>query len=137
VSKSNNPPSRTALRRQLRQLARNFADDIVELLDRQGVWDDGAGDDNEDEAKRVRRSPDALSQVKERILAELAALHTPASIGAIANRMGLTSRQITHPLSLLVDDQAVLRSGARRGARYQLAPRKRASKKKRAAPKRG
>ncbi len=135
-------PTRTALRRELRRLARDFADDIVDLLDRHGMWDEVKAEpaeiDNDD--KRVRRSADALGRVKTRILAELATRSTPVSIGSVAATLGLTSRQITHPMSLLVEEGVVERSGARRGARYQLtpdSPRKRAPKKKRAARKRG
>jgi DNA-binding transcriptional ArsR family regulator len=126
-----NKPTRAALRRELRRLARNFADDIVDLLDRHGVWDDVKAErPATTESPRVRRSPDALAKVKSRIVSELRTRSEPVSIGSIAATLGLTSRQITHPMSLLVDEGLVLRTGIRRGARYRLAPQKRGRSKK-------
>lgn len=135
-------PTRTALKRELRRLARDFADDIVALLDRHGVWDDVKQERPARRAddKRVRRSAEALTKVKARILGELSTRSEPVSIGSVAATLGMTSRQITHPMSLLVEEGAVLRTGVRRGARYELAPkerRKRAKKKKKAARRRG
>lgn len=134
-------PTRAALKRELRRLAREFADDVVVLLDQHRVWDDVKVERPplDDEAKRIRRSTDTLEKVKSRILTELGTRSEPVSIGSVAATLGLTSRQITHPMSLLVEEGDVLRTGVRRGARYELAPRrrKRSKPKKKAARKRG
>ncbi len=136
-------PTRAALRRELRRLARDFADDIVALLDRHGAWDEARAEEpsSDDESKRVRRTSDALEKVKARIVAELGTRSEPVSIGSVAATLGLTSRQITHPMSLLVEEGAVVRDGVRRGARYALAPaarrRRGHNKRKKAAARRG
>jgi hypothetical protein len=125
-------PSRAAIRRELRQLARDFADQLVTLLEGAGFWDEGALGDGDDEPKRVRRSPGTLDEVKDRIVEELRGLGGPVGIGAVANALGMKSRQITHPMSLLVEEGKVQRGGVRRGARYEIA----GKKKKAPAPKR-
>lgn len=134
-------PTRAGLKRELRRLAREFADDVVMLLDRHGVWDEVKIERPalDDDAKRIRRSTDALEKVKARILTELGTRSEPVSIGSVAATLGVTSRQITHPMSLLVEEGDVLRTGVRRGARYELAPRrrKRTKPKKKAARGRG
>ncbi len=135
-------PTRTALKRELRSLARDFADDMLALLDRHGVWDESRPEHtvDDDDAKRVRRSGDALKEVKTRILAELGSCSEPVSIGAVASTLGMTSRQITHPMSILVDAGDVQRTGIRRGARYQIArteKRTKRTKRKKKAARRG
>jgi predicted HTH transcriptional regulator len=122
-------PTPAALRRELRRLARDFADDVVAVLEEHGMWDEPELDEDELAARRVRRSPGDLQQVMTIIVAELKRCTEPVSIGYVAEVLGTTSRQITHPMSLLVDEGKVERSGARRGARYQVKKRKRPAKK--------
>ena len=50
-------PTRAALRRELRHLARDFADELVNVLDRHGMWDDSGPEQptRDDAARRIRR----------------------------------------------------------------------------------
>lgn len=114
-------PTRAALRREIRLLARDFADQLVTVLDRHGMWDEAAVlDDSGDTSARIRRSTSDLEKVMARILDDLHTRKEPVSIGKVAATLGLSSRQVAHPMSLLVDEGKVLRSGERRGARYQV-----------------
>ncbi len=126
-------PTRAALRRELRLLARDFADQLVTVLDRHGMWDEAAVMDEPGESSRIRRSTSELEKVMARILDDLHTRKEPVSIGKVAATLGLSSRQVAHPMSLLVDEGKVMRSGERRGARYQVvvhkpAPKRRAKK---------
>jgi hypothetical protein len=125
-------PTRAALRRELRHLARDFADELVNVLDRHGMWDDSSPEEptRDDAARRIRRSLGDLEKVMHRILADLKTRKEPVSIGKVAATLGLSSRQVAHPMGLLVDDGRVLRGGVRRGARYELAPPPKPQKKK-------
>ncbi|MCA9621363.1 MAG: hypothetical protein KC731_20210 [Myxococcales bacterium] len=116
------------LRRELRRMARTFADEVVALLEEHGVWDEPQ-ELGEDEPPRQRRTSDALEAIMDAIVADLRARRGPVSIGQVAQALETTSRQITHPMSLLVEQGKVERQGARRGARYEL------KRKRRAAPK--
>ena len=127
-SRHDGRPSPAALRRELRKLARDFADDVVALLEEQGMWDEPAPESDALGARRMRRSPDDLLQVMDAILDNLSSRTAPVSIGEVAEALQTTSRRITHPMSLLVEDGKVVRTGERRGARYEV-KRRRASKK--------
>lgn len=132
------PPSdearqaRSHLKGELRQLTRAFAHDLIALLDRYGVFDEDKPlkPPPKMETKRVRRTQDALDVVQGRILDDLRTRTEAVSIGMVARSLGLTSRQVAHPMRLLVENGVVLRSGERRGARYQLNKRKAAAKKR-------
>ena len=113
-------PTPAALRRELRKLARDFADDVVALLDDHGMWDEPEPDSDALGARRMRRSPDDLLQVMDAILDDLSSRAGPVSIGEVADALETTSRRITHPMSMLVDEGKVARTGERRGARYEL-----------------
>lgn len=128
-SRGNGRPTPAALRRELRKLARDFADDVVALLEEHGMWDEPEPDSDALGARRLRRSPDDLLQVMDAIVEDLAARGDPVSIGEVADALETTSRRITHPMSLLVEEGKVLRTGERRGARYEL-KRPKATKKK-------
>jgi hypothetical protein len=114
-------------------MARELADRLFELLEQQGLWEE-SGEPRETPhgaSKRVRRSPDALEKLMARILADLRTRAEPVSIGQIASALGLASRQIAHPMGLLVEQGEVQQSGERRGTRYRLPGRKRRSKRRR------
>lgn len=127
-------PTRTALRRELRNLARAFADGVVELLDRHGMWEEAPIEES-DLGKRTRRTMDALQSVGELVLADLRSRKQPVAISVIAEALGMDTREVAHPIHLLVSEGKVVQSGSRRGARYQVARRARAKPKK--ARKRG
>ena len=112
-------------------MARELADRLFELLEEQGLWDESGERDGADASKRVRRTPDTLEKLMSRILADLRTRAEPVSIGQVAAALGLTSRQIAHPMSLLVEEGKVLQSGQRRGTRYQLPTSRRRSKRRR------
>jgi len=114
----------------LRRLAREFADDLVELLEDHGMWD-GSQDDvpNEFGAKRVRRTIAALERVAARILSDLRGRRRPVAISTVAKGLGMTPREIAHPMSLLVAEGKVARTGERRGTRYRLVAKVRAKRK--------
>jgi hypothetical protein len=124
-------PSRAALRQELRALVIGLADRIVEALDRHGVWETQTAPAETHAPRRVRRSATALQELGGRIVAELRLRRTPVRIGAIARELGLRSRQLAHPLALLVEEGAVVRTGTRRGACYELASRARRARAKR------
>jgi len=134
-SRGDGRPTPAALRRELRKLARDFADDVVALLEAHGMWDEPEPDSDGLGARRMRRSPDDLLQVMDAIVEDLAARTEPVSIGEVAEALDTTSRRITHPMSLLVDEGKVQRSGERRGARYELERRRGAKTKTRGRPK--
>lgn len=125
------------LRRQLRRLARDFADEVARLLDRHGTWHrsgPSAGHardrDRAPKPQRQRRSAASLKDIGDRIIRELGSHSQPMAISTIAAQLGVEPRQIAHPIALLVGQGLVIQTGERRGTRYQLAPR-------RAAPRRG
>lgn len=107
------------------------------LLDEHGFWDEPATTGDDDRApRRVRRSPDALALMCDRLVTELRKHKQPVAISVLADALGLTPRDIAHPLAMLVEQNKVSRSGTRRGARYMAAPtRKRAQAKKTATRK--
>jgi hypothetical protein len=114
---------RGALRREVRRLARVFAEQLLVLLDRHGVWDEPKPAAVEAAQRRVRRSIDALGKIGDRVLADLRTRKEPVAISQIATALGHSPRQLSHPLALLVAEGKVVLSGERRGARYQLAGR--------------
>ncbi|MBI4953006.1 MAG: hypothetical protein HY908_13310 [Myxococcales bacterium] len=109
---------RATLRRELRRLTRDFADALLEVLERHGVFEEP---DEDEPALRVRRSQDALDDICERVLVELRGRRQPEPIGTIAHDLGTEPRYLAHPLALLVERGVVVRTGRRRGARYALA----------------
>ncbi len=117
-------PSRTALRRAIRELARAFGEQLLGLLEEQGLFREPArAPEREDEVaapRRYRRTRGALEVVLSRVLAELGRRETPVSIGVLAAALGVETRILAHPLSLLVEQGKVERTGERRGARYEL-----------------
>ena len=119
-SRHGSRPTPAALRRELRKLARDFTDDVVALLEDHGMWDEPAPDSDALGARRLRRSPDDLLEVMDAIVHDLATRLGPVSIGEVADALETTSRRITHPMSLLVEEGKVARTGERRGARYEL-----------------
>jgi DNA-binding transcriptional ArsR family regulator len=126
---SDKRPGRAALRRELRQLAREFADEIVRVLDSHGIWSEGARDASDD-TRRIRRTMTDLETVMGQIVADLSTRSEPVAIGKIADMLSLSSRQVAHPMAMLVESGQVIRSGERRGARYQIAPRQRRKTKR-------
>jgi hypothetical protein len=121
-------PTRTALRRELRNLARAFADGVVDLLDRHGMWEETLVEES-DLGKRTRRTMDALQSVAELVMGDLRGRKQPVAISVIAEALGMDTREVAHPIHLLVSEGKVVQSGSRRGARYQLARRARKPKK--------
>jgi len=114
-------PNRTVLKRELRLLAREFADNVVKLLDEHGLFDEIPAVADET-AARVRRSPDALAALCDRLLEVVRSCEEPAAISTLATRLGLSPREVAHPLTLLTERGDIIRTGRRRGARYGLAP---------------
>jgi len=79
-------------------------------------------------AKRVRRTTAALERVADRIVEDLQGRRRAVAISTVAKGLGMTPREIAHPMSLLITRGKVVRTGERRGARYRLAT-KRAAKR--------
>ena len=121
--------SRTALRRQLRQMARSFAEQLLDLLDEHGYWDEREEAEDTFRSKRVRRTDETLDRVERQILDVMANYSEPVAISVVAEALGLSARSISHPLARLVEENKVIRSGERRGARYLLARPKRPTKR--------
>lgn len=137
--------TRTALRRELRRLSREFADELCEMLERYGVFEalaqqarPGTAHRAADEGARVRirRSDDALEAICGEVLEALRVERAPAAISTIAARMGTTPREIAHPLALLVARGDVTKRGERRGTRYSVRVRRSRRTKATAAGKR-
>lgn len=119
-------PSRSELRRQVRSLARRFADELVDLLDESGFWDEPEPMSEQDPLnRRVRRSGAALEEVASRIEADLRARRQAVAISAIAEAMEMSARELTHPMNRLLEDGRIVRVGEKRGARYKIAPKRR------------
>jgi predicted Rossmann fold nucleotide-binding protein DprA/Smf involved in DNA uptake len=116
-------PTRTDVKRELRRITRDFADTLIETLDRLGVWNDNGRDEEDDDlaATRVRRTAPALGKLRELISDDLRARRRPVAISTIARSLGLTTREISHPLALLVQEGKVRKTGERRGTCYRLA----------------
>ena len=129
------PPNKVQLRRELRALAREFADRVVDVLEEHGMFEERPNDWSV-QTPRVRRTPDALSALCERLLEVLETTDDAVAISRLAQDVGMSTREIAHPLSLLIDKGLVVRSGLRRGARYRLAH-KQVGRKVRARPSRG
>ncbi|MBI4703508.1 MAG: hypothetical protein HY744_20550 [Deltaproteobacteria bacterium] len=119
------PLTPAALRNELRRLGRAFADQIFGLVERQGLPGKRLQPARGEPAPgRVRRSAAELRELGERIVVVLRARREPMSIGAIAAELGATAREIAHPALLLVRRGVLARTGERRGARYELVPRR-------------
>ena len=88
------------------------------------MWDEPEELERDLGSKRVRRSLDTLHEMGERILASLGAHGESVAISDIAVELGLTPRDIAHPIALLVSEGKVVKSGTRRGTRYQIAKRR-------------
>lgn len=113
--------TKAALRRAIRAMALELADAVVDMVEAEGLWDEPpAEEDAELAAPRVRRSPADLERCMDRIVAAVEEAAAPVAIGAIAERLGTSSRQIAHPMARLVEEGRVVRTGARRGARYEV-----------------
>jgi hypothetical protein len=127
-------PSRSDLRRELRRLARQFADDLIDTLDRYGVWEEPKLDAEAAElaSKRVRRTRDTLQTLGDDVLAVLLAHDEPIAISVLAEVLDLGTRTIAHPLAMLVSEGRVVQHGTRRGARYEPTRRPKATKKAKA-----
>jgi hypothetical protein len=124
--------SRSALRREVRKLALDLAQALMQLLERQGLWDEGAlptrapGAEaslrpESEESRRVRRPTALLDALSERLVGALRHERAPVAISALARRLGTSPRVISHPLAQLVARGEVSKSGTRRGTRYALA----------------
>ena len=120
--------TRAALRQRVRAMAREIADDLIELLESHGMWDEASREQDDPGAKRVRRSDAALDVVCGEVMDLLRHAKEPLAISAIADSLGLGRREVAHPLSLLCDEGKLERAGERRGARYRLAGRRTAPK---------
>ena len=136
--------TRTALRRELRRLTREFADQLCETLEEHGVFEalaqrrqpePPAG--SEATEPRVRRSDEDLEAVCRRVLKTLRAERASMAISAIAAQLGTTPREISHPLALLVAQGKITKTGERRGTRYAIRRRRTKRTKTTKAAKRG
>jgi hypothetical protein len=114
--------TRAQVRQQVRRMARELADAMVSLLERHGMWGEETANETHDEEpkpKRVRRSESALEELCAELYDVVQRASEPMAISAIADAAGLDRRDVAHPLSLLVDEGKLVRSGARRGTRYR------------------
>lgn len=114
-------------------MAQDMADTMFDLLDAQGYFDEApppsvAG--VELVPKRVRRRGDELAATMDRIVDVLREDGEPMPISAVAKALGVAPRSLSHPLARLVAERRILRTGARRGARYLLPPPPRRRRKK-------
>ena len=140
-------PSRAELKRELRRLSREFADQVLDTLERHGVFDEPTSVADDPKPKRVRRTGVALLRVSGRVLEVLETERRPMSISEVAKAVRMTTRAVAHPLSMLVAEGRITCKGERRGARYQAVRKakpspaktkkkaKKAKKKKRASGK--
>jgi len=135
--KDDNPtaarPGRTVVRRELRRVARAFADELLSTLDELGVFDPEAR--TPARAKRVRRSDHKLDELSVRIIALMNHYGEALAISDIAAGLELSKRDIAHPIAQLVAAEKLVQIGERRGVRYVVptkGPRKAAAKPQRA-----
>jgi hypothetical protein len=126
-------PTRAALRHELRRLALELADRLMEAFDELGIWDEHgrfavrphaaeaeSAPGHGEEARRVRRPDSALRAIRDRVVVTLQHLGAPAPISAIARRLGMNVRALAHPLALLVQGGRVAKTGTRRGTKYAV-----------------
>lgn len=121
-------PGRTVVRRELRRIARAFADELLSTLDELGVFDPEAK--TPARTKRVRRSDHNLDELSVRILALMSHYGEALAISDIAAGLELSKRDIAHPVAQLVAADKLVQLGERRGVRYVVptkAPRKSAA----------
>ncbi len=111
-------PGRTVVRRELRRVARAFADELLSTLDDLGVFDPEAKIPAR--AKRVRRSDHNLDELSVRIIALMNHYGEALAISDIAAGLELSKRDIAHPIAQLVAAEKLVQIGERRGVRYVL-----------------
>ncbi|MFP6684758.1 MAG: hypothetical protein VB934_08600 [Polyangiaceae bacterium] len=109
-------PGRTVVRRELRRVARAFADELLSTLDDLGVFDPEAR--TPARAKRVRRSDHNLDELSVRIIALMNHYGEALAISDIAAGLELSKRDIAHPMAQLVAAEKLVQIGERRGVRY-------------------
>ncbi len=123
-------PSRAQLRRELRGLAQRFANDVMQLLDDSGFWEEPEPSSEEGPlVRRVRRSDAAIQDLAAQVEADLRARGTAAAISEIAEALGISARELAHPLNRLLSEERILRVGEKRGARYRAAPKARTARR--------
>ncbi len=128
-------PSRSELRRKVRSLARQFADDLIGLLDDGGFWEEPEPQSDDDPlSRRVRRSDAALEVLADRIEQALRDNPKAVAISAIAEALQVSARELTHPMNRLLSDGRILRVGEKRGARYTVAAKKKSRRGRRSRP---
>ncbi|MBW2522534.1 MAG: hypothetical protein JRI23_00085 [Deltaproteobacteria bacterium] len=137
--------TRTALRRELRRLSREFADQLYETLEEHGVFEalaqqgkptvptDGA---SAGPHVRIRRSDEDLEAICRQVLRILRAVRAPVAISTIAAQLGTRPRDIAHPIALLVARGEITKTGERRGTRYAVRRRRAKRTKSTSAAKR-
>lgn len=115
-------------------MAQDMADAMFDLLEAQGYFDDPrppVADGVELVPKRARRGGAELAATMDRVVEVLREHGEPMSISAVARALDVPPRSLSHPLARLVAEQRILRTGARRGARYLLPPPPRRRRKRR------
>lgn len=113
-------PSKAVLERALRRLALDFARQIVRELESLGAFETKTHSGARPKPpSRRRRTGGALESLSAELLALVAAESAPVAIGQLAERLGVDRRALTHPLTLLVTQGKLARTGTRRGARYE------------------
>lgn len=114
-------------------MAQDMADAMFDLLEAQGYFDEAAAppcEGVEMVPKRVRRGDEELRATMDRIVAVLQERGEPLPISAVAKELDVPPRSLSHPLARLVAERRILRTGARRGARYLTPPGPRRRRKK-------
>lgn len=110
------------LRKQVRavvgRLARAFAAELAAELERLLLGVDTVRPTPHEKARR-RRDDRALEDVSSRVLAFVANATGPVAIRELSAALELDRRELAHPLSLLVSEGKLARTGERRGARYR------------------
>ncbi|MBM4377428.1 MAG: hypothetical protein FJ095_20300 [Deltaproteobacteria bacterium] len=123
-SKSPRRPTRATVDRALKRLALEFAARVVEELAALGLFEsDDAATLAAEPSPRRRRTVLALEEVSAKIVELVASRGGPLAIGTMATALGIDRRELAHPLALLVTQGKLVRTGARRGARYAEAKR--------------
>ena len=127
-------PGRTVVKRELRRVARAFADELFDTLDELGVFETDIKPSSK--PTRVRRSDHKLDEVSARILAMMNHYGEALAISDIAAGLELSKRDIAHPIAMLVAAEKLIQLGERRGVRY-MANTKATAKRSKAKPRAG
>jgi hypothetical protein len=112
------------VRRVVREVTKSLTERLLEALERHMETPSAPTRDAANSGRpRRRRDPEALSALEGQALELLDREGGTLAIGDMARALGVPRHELVHPLKRLVAEGLLVRSGARRGVKYQSVPR--------------